>query len=139
MHSPRGGVMKPRRTWRSPEERARARALRDWRGIDLEPLEVARKHSEKPASEIVSKLMEDMKLDRRRADAEIVKVWNHMVDPNITAHAQPVKLHNGTLFVDVDNSVWLDEIVRYRRHDILRRLQSSFGSEQIRRISFRIG
>jgi len=52
---------------------------------------------------------------------------------------QPAGIRNGTLFVTVDSSVWLDEIVRYRRREILERLQNSFGRELIRRISFRLG
>jgi hypothetical protein len=35
--------------------------------------------------------------------------------------------------------VWLDEIVRYRRREILDRLQHSFGRELIVKISFRVG
>jgi predicted nucleic acid-binding Zn ribbon protein len=57
----------------------------------------------------------------------------------VAAHAQPTGLNKGTLFVTVDSSVWLDEIVRYRRKEILTRLQSSFGKEMIQRISFRAG
>ncbi|MEK7780976.1 MAG: DUF721 domain-containing protein, partial [Verrucomicrobiota bacterium] len=62
-----------------------------------------------------------------------------LIDPNIVAHAQPVGLNKGTLFVNVDNSVWLSEIVRYKRKEILERLQHSFGREVIQRISFRVG
>ena len=91
------------------------------------------------AGKIVSKVLSDLKMDSRRADIEIVKVWNELLDPNITAHAQPHNLHQGTLFVDVDTSVWLTEIVRYRRKEILDRLQHSFGKNLIRKISFRIG
>jgi hypothetical protein len=50
-----------------------------------------------------------------------------------------VGLHKGTLFVNVDSSAWLDEIVRYRRKEILTRLQSAFGADRIARISFRTG
>ena len=39
----------------------------------------------------------------------------------------------------VDSSVWLNEIVRYRRREVLERLQHSFGAELITRISFRVG
>jgi predicted nucleic acid-binding Zn ribbon protein len=66
-------------------------------------------------------------------------VWNNLIDPTIAAHAQPTGLNKGTLFVTVDSSVWLDEIVRYRRKEILSRLQHSFGHELIARISFRVG
>ena len=57
----------------------------------------------------------------------------------MTAHAQPANLNKGTLFVNVDTNVWLSEIVRYRRHEILERLQNSFGKTVIQKISFRIG
>jgi predicted nucleic acid-binding Zn ribbon protein len=78
-------------------------------------------------------------MEDRRAEAELVQVWNSLIDPNLTAHAQPHNLHKGTLFVNVDSSVWLTEIVRYRRKEILDRLQHSFGKNLIRKISFRIG
>jgi predicted nucleic acid-binding Zn ribbon protein len=84
-------------------------------------------------------VLTDLRIDRRRSEAEIVKVWNHLLDPNIVAHAQPTGLHKGTLFVTVDSSVWLSEIVRYRRKEILDRLQNSFGRDLICRISFRVG
>jgi predicted nucleic acid-binding Zn ribbon protein len=57
----------------------------------------------------------------------------------VAAHSSPTGLRNGTLFVSVDSSVWLDEIVRYRRREILGRMQNAFGKEMIQRISFRIG
>ena len=72
-------------------------------------------------------------------EAEVVKVWNNLIDPVIAAHAQPANLHTGTLFVNVDSSVWLTEIVRYRRKEIIERLQHSFGKSVIQKISFRIG
>ena len=84
-------------------------------------------------------LLKDLRLDSRRAEAEVVKVWNDLLDPAVTAHAQPANLHKGTLFVNVDNSAWLNEIVRYRRKEILDRLQHSFGATVIQKISFRIG
>ncbi|MCX6903753.1 MAG: DUF721 domain-containing protein [Verrucomicrobia bacterium] len=80
-----------------------------------------------------------LRLEQRRAEVEIVRVWNHLIDPNLVAHAHPVGLAKGTLFVAVDSSVWLDEIVRYRRKEILDRLQHSFGRSVIARISFRLG
>ncbi len=85
------------------------------------------------------RVLTNLGLDRRRAEAEIARVWNNLIDPTITAHAQPTGLNKGTLFVTVDSSPWLDEIVRYRRKEILDRLQHSFGRDLITRISFRVG
>ncbi|MGH7990801.1 MAG: DUF721 domain-containing protein, partial [Limisphaerales bacterium] len=118
---------------------ARQKVLAQWRGVDLAPIEIAKAVRARDADKIVSKVLADLKMDSRRAEIEIVKVWNSLLDPNITAHAQPHNLHKGTLFVNVDSSAWLSEIVRYRRKEILDRLQHSFGKTLIQKISFRIG
>ena len=118
---------------------SRQRVLAAWRGLDLSPLEKARSKSSKPVGDLMPRVLADLRIDRRQAEAEILKVWNHLIDPNIVAHAKPTRIHKGTLFVTVDSSVWLDEIVRYRRREILERLQHSFGRDLIARISFRVG
>ena len=118
---------------------ARSRVLSQWRGVDYAPLEVARATPARLPGDVLPALMKELRLDARQAEAEVVKVWNNLIDPVVTAHAQPANLHKGTLFVNVDSSVWLSEIVRYRRKEILDRLQHSFGREVIARISFRVG
>jgi hypothetical protein len=118
---------------------ARARALAQWRGVDLAPLEKARAVKARRAGDLLPEVMAGLRIEDRRAEAELVKVWNSLIDPAIIAHAQPHNLHKGTLFVNVDSSVWLTEIVRYRRKEILDRLQHSFGKNLIQRISFRVG
>lgn len=120
-------------------DRARARVLAQWRGVDYGPLEVARATPARRPGEVLPALMKELRLDARQAEAEIVKVWNALIDPAVTAHAQPANLHKGTLFVNVDSSVWLNEIVRYRRREILERLQHSFGPSVVKKLSFRIG
>jgi Dna[CI] antecedent, DciA len=118
---------------------ARQKVLAQWRGVDLAPVEIAKAIRARDAGKVVSNVLTNLKMDSRRAEIEIVKVWNSLIDPNITAHAQPHNLHKGTLFVNVDSSAWLSEIVRYRRKEILDRLQHSFGKNLIQKISFRIG
>lgn len=113
--------------------------LAQWRGIDLTDEEIALARSEKSARDVMPQVLKDLGLDRKRLEAEVAKVWFHSIDPNVVEHAQPVGLRHGTLFVNVDSNVWLSEIVRYRREEILERLQCSFGSEFIKKISFRVG
>ena len=118
---------------------AKQRVLAQWRGVDLTPLEIAQTNRAQKVADIVPQVLKGFRVEQRRSEIEIVKVWNNLIDPTITAHAQPVGLNKGTLFVNVDNNVWLSEIVRYKRKEILERLQHSFGREVIARISFRIG
>lgn len=124
---------------KTKSQRARNRVLAQWRGLDYEPLEVARATPAQLPGDVLPGLMKDLRLDARQAEAEVIKVWNALIDPAVTAHAQPANLHKGTLFVNVDNNVWLTEIVRYRRREILERLQHSFGSSVVKKLSFRIG
>jgi len=118
---------------------SRQRVMAQWRGADLAPLEKARAMRAKSAGDLLPRVLKDLRMDRRQAEAEVVKVWNNLIDPTIIAHAQPTGINKGTLFVTVDSSVWLNEIVRYRRKEILDRLQHSFGKDLIARISFRVG
>lgn len=118
---------------------ARQRVLAEWRGVDLAPLEKARANTAKSVASLLPKVLGEVRIDRRQAEAEIVKVWNSLMDPNIVKHAQPTGLNKGTLFVTVDSSVWLAEIVRYRKREILERIQNSFGKDLVSKISFRVG
>jgi len=126
------------RKWSAPPT-ARERVLAQWRGVDLRAVEKARKPTSKKVGDVMPRILIDLRIDRRQSETEILKVWNNLIDPNIVEHAKPTGIRNGTLFVTVDSSVWLDEIVRYRRREILERLQTSFGRDLITRISFRVG
>src|ERR1044071_1430955 len=117
----------------APRPGAKQRVLAQWRGIDLTREETARASTAKSAAALMPKVLGTLRMDRRRSEAEIVRVWNNSIDPSVTAHAQPTGINKGTLFVSVDSSVWLDEIVRYRRKEILDRLQNSFGREVVAR------
>jgi len=122
-----------------PRRKPHERVLAAWRGY---PWEFGDFHTTAAVhvGATVPVVLSSVRIDKRRAEAEVVKVWNNLLDPNIVAHAQPVGLNKqGTLFVSVDSSVWLSEIVRYRRKEILDRLRTSFGREFIRKISFRVG
>lgn len=123
----------------SPNSNAKRRVLAQWRGWDWAPEDKARKLSARKSSDVVPHVLQSLGIDRRLSETEILKVWRHLLDPNIVEHARPTGLRKGTLFVAVDSNVWLDEIVRYRRKEILERLQMSFGRDLITKISFRVG
>lgn len=118
---------------------ARRRVLAEWRRVDTAALEEAQRLTARAVSAILPATLARMGLDQKRAAAELFKAWRHLIDPTITAHAQPAGLVKGTLFVNVDSDVWKDEIVRYRRREILERLQNAFGRDTVKRISFRVG
>jgi predicted nucleic acid-binding Zn ribbon protein len=121
-----------------PPLSSRERVLAQWRGLDLVPLEKAANNRTRSSGEVMPGILAQLRMDQRQAETEVLRVWNRLLDPNLTAHAQPTGLHRGTLFVTVDSNVWLSEIVRYHRREILERLRHSFGPDLIRKISFRV-
>ena len=125
---------RPARGWNSRDS-----VLAEWRRVDLEPLEQAARSPERRVGDLVTELIQKLGLPQRRTAAAVFKAWNQIVDPTVAAHAQPAGLRNGTLFVSVDSSVWLSEIVRYRQREILERLQHCFGRALVTRLSFRLG
>src|SRR5258708_7139383 len=94
-----------------PRASPRQRALAELRGIDFRPLERVGERAARPAAAFMPQILSKLRMDKRQGEAEIARVWRHLIDPVLTAHAQPVGLNKGTLFVNVDSSVWLDEIV----------------------------
>ena len=88
---------------------------------------------------ILPGVLSHLRLEQRLDESRIQTIWAQILDPTLVAHAQPAGFIKGTLFVTVDSSVWLDEIVRYRRPEILERLQTALGKSVVKRISFRTG
>jgi predicted nucleic acid-binding Zn ribbon protein len=129
--------VRPVKTARRENPQARRQTLAQWRRIDMAPLEQAASLRVRALNQLVPHVLKGLGLDQRRANAEILRVWQQSIDPTVTAHAHPTGLRRGTLFVAVDSNVWLSEIVRYRYAEILQRLQHSFGTDLITRISFR--
>jgi predicted nucleic acid-binding Zn ribbon protein len=117
----------------------RQSVLAEWRGVNLTEQEKALAKNTRSTADLMPGVLKRIGLERKQSDLEILKVWNNLMDPVIAQHAKPVGIAKGTLFVSVDSSVWLDEIVRYRRREILQRLRHSFGPDLIQRISFRVG
>ena len=69
---------------------SRQRVFAQWRGVDLAPLERAQSMRAQPVSAVLPRVLADLRMDSRRAEAEVVKVWNNLLDPNVIAHAQRV-------------------------------------------------
>src|SRR5688572_5469822 len=83
----------------------RQKILTQWRGQDLDAAEKAHRRSAKSTSQLMNGVLAGLGIERRRSESEIIKAWNHLIDPNVTRHAQPVGIIKGTLLVSVDSHV----------------------------------
>jgi predicted nucleic acid-binding Zn ribbon protein len=118
---------------------SRERILRQWRRLDTRETEGAQRRRDRSLTELVPLVLGGLRLEERVMESQISQLWQQIIDPVLAKHSQPVGLVKGTLFVTVDSNVWLSEILRYRRSEILQRLQDAFGKNRIEKISFRLG
>src|SRR6476646_2926848 len=87
-----------------PKPNPKQQDLAEWRHADLREAEGATKPTSKAIANVVPQVLKQINLDKKQSDLEVLKVWNNLLDPTITAHAQPANMVRGTLFVNVDNS-----------------------------------
>jgi hypothetical protein len=62
--------------------------------------------------------------------------WQKLVGTDLAAHAEPVDIKNGALYLEVDHPAWLQRL-HTKQADILKAVQERFPNLQIHQIYFR--
>ena len=88
---------------------------------------------------ILPKVMKKMGLSQKLKETQVISDWPKIVGEPIARHCQPVALENGYLTVNVDSSPWLNELQRYSKGMILKKLRERLGKKSINGIRFRVG
>jgi hypothetical protein len=65
-------------------------------------------------------------------------VWNDVVGKSIAQNAQPEKIRNGTLFVKVSSSVWMQQL-QYMKEMIAEKLNGRLNADVVKNIFFVVG
>jgi hypothetical protein len=99
---------------------------------------IEKKRSLIPLKEIVKEILEDGTVPFNPEDIEIWKVWDEVVGPVVSRHAQPSWLDKGCLRVMVSDPIWLQEL-RFSEDDIKTGLNSKLGRGAVVKIDFRVG
>jgi len=71
-------------------------------------------------------------------DHRILDVWNKAVGLQISAHTNPFKFKNGTLFVNVSDPAWMQQL-RFMKQEIMDKVNLEWKKEEIKNIYFSIG
>ena len=88
---------------------------------------------------IVRKIISRLGLKELVTSSRVFEIWNTVVGTAIARHAQPHSLRDGTLIVNVDSSVWLSQLDRYRKKQIREKLNRQLPHPLVKRIIFRFG
>ncbi|MCD6353435.1 MAG: DUF721 domain-containing protein, partial [Proteobacteria bacterium] len=68
----------------------------------------------------------------------IIKIWQDAVGPRIARHSQPKRLQNNTLWVEVDSSVWMQQL-HFMEEKMKEKLNQMMGASMIEKIRFKLG
>ena len=87
---------------------------------------------------VIPVLMKRLGLEDQHWMDRLVKEWPALVGDAVAKHTRPGRVQKENLFVFVDSSVWLNELVRYGKDAILANLRKHFGDGKIKSVSFQL-
>lgn len=92
----------------------------------------------KKISDIMEGFAKRTFLGRKMNERRIIEAWQNTVGDKLRRHAKPGGLVNGTLFVNVDNSVTIFDSIT-EREKIADRINGALGERMIKKIILKIG
>jgi len=90
----------------------------------------------KPLSEVISKVLREMKFRNRSRVAGLRDVWREAVGPEISPHTRLGGFRNGVLFIEVDSSGRLQELSSFYKDEILQKLRQKARGLYIAELKF---
>jgi len=97
-----------------------------------------KKDSMTSIKDILQGLLAGSDLKFNPADAEIWEVWDEVVGPSISEHAQPSNISKKLLRVHVSEPIWLQEL-EFVAETIKEKLNRRLGRNAVEKVIFRLG
>jgi predicted nucleic acid-binding Zn ribbon protein len=88
--------------------------------------------------EVLGNSLKRLDLSYRLHEYGIWPVWDEVVGKTIAVNAQPEKIRNGTLFVKVTSSVWMQQL-QFMKEMIAEKLNNRLNREVVKNIFFVVG
>jgi hypothetical protein len=82
--------------------------------------------------------LRELGLERRFKSEQIAVIWPKVVGQAIAKIAHPTQLRNRTLYIDVADNVWMQEL-KLRQRDLLEQLNDALGEPLVERLFLRLG
>jgi predicted nucleic acid-binding Zn ribbon protein len=87
---------------------------------------------------VLDKSLKRLDPSGRLGEYGVWPIWNAIVGDTIARNAQPEKIRQGTLFVKVSSSVWMQQL-QYMKDTIAEKLNQELGKEVVKNIFFVVG
>jgi predicted nucleic acid-binding Zn ribbon protein len=99
---------------------------------------MAKKPSLSRVSQVLESLLKGLDLEKALIQARILKQWEAVAGRTFSLHARPEELRSGKLYVRVDSSAWLQELMLLKP-SLVARLNEALGEKAVSDIVLRLG
>ena len=86
-----------------------------------------------PLAQLLGNAMRTTGLGKRLEEYQAVEAWAEVVGDLVAEHSKATSIREGTLFVDVTSSVWMQEL-QLLRGEIIERLNEHLGRSVVRQV-----
>ena len=90
----------------------------------------------KSLSNVMRKILKNPKLSKRLDNIKIIEIWNELIGSNLQKYVLDSKVYNGKLFIKLKSSTLRNEFT-YRKSELLKQINKSFGKKIIEDIIFK--
>lgn len=97
---------------------------------------MVRKENMQTLGDALKHLVQSLGIEKQVEQYKIFDVWNDVVGQQVAKVAQPERLQNGILIVNVNNAPWRNELT-FRKREILEKIHERTNSDSITDIKFR--
>jgi hypothetical protein len=87
---------------------------------------------------ILETLFQRRKLDSRLKGFRVFDIWEEALGTRISRHSQPREFKDHTLWVTVDNSIWMHQLT-FLEGQLKEKINQMMGSPFVEKIRFQIG
>jgi hypothetical protein len=79
----------------------------------------------------------DLGLQKRLKIEQMTVLWPKIVGSSVAKIASPTQFRTGTLFIDVADSVWIQEL-KFQEGELINRVNAALGEPLVRRLFFQL-
>jgi len=84
---------------------------------------------------VVERVLKKYRLTGDLDAYKVFHMWPELVGDRISSHARPVRIDGFTLFVEVDDPLWLTQL-KYMKTDVLDRIDASIKAGALKDVKF---
>jgi predicted nucleic acid-binding Zn ribbon protein len=118
-------------------QRRRARTWEQER-LQLGAMELPADGDLVPVNRVLAEVVKGLGIEEDVWQNELLSAWPELVGEDIAKRTRPGRVERGTLVIFVTHSMWLNELARYGKRQILAKLQDRFGAQRVRFIRLQL-